>query len=114
MNFDYLMDLFLAGCGLYFAYSAYETKKSGILKPGILVSKNIVMRRDADKAGYINFVCPLSMIAGILTFFCGCVGLVNDYYGGLSMVYIIMIGVFLIGIICYSIVVVKAQKKYLL
>jgi len=113
MTFDYLLDFFLAACGLYFAYSAFETKRTGVLKPGILVSKNIVIRKDADKAGYINFICPLSILVGLLTFLCGCVGLANDYYGGLATVYLIMIGVFLTGIIAYSIVVMKAQKKYL-
>ncbi len=113
MSVDILLDLFLALCGAYLAYSAYEMKKTGEIKTGVMVSKNITIKPDADKAGFIAYMFPRTVLVGVLTFICGCIGLVNDFYGGLSNIFLGIVAVFFVAIILYGVFVSKAQKKYL-
>ena len=50
---------------------------------------------------------------GICALICGAVGVLNDLYGGLTMVQLIMAVVFFIVVVGFGVMTAKAQKKYL-
>lgn len=110
---DLMLDVFIAFCGGYLAYSAIDMKKTGNLKQGVMVRKDADLSKAKDIPGFIGYMYMKTIVVGICTLICGIVGVVNDLYGGLGMVQLVMTVVFFIAIVAFGIMTAKAQKKYL-
>lgn len=108
-----MLDVFIAFCGGYLVYSAVDMKKTGNLKPGVMVKKDADLSKAKDVAGFIAYMYQKTIIVGICTLICGIVGIVNDTVGGLGMVQLGMTFVFFFAIVAFGIMTAKAQKKYL-
>ena len=110
---DFVLDLFIALCGAYMIYAAVKMKQTGEIPEGIMVRKGADLSRAKDIPGFIGYMYGKTVVVGICTIICGIVGLVNDTYGGLGMVQLVMTLVFFTAVVIFGIVAAKAQKKYL-
>lgn len=110
---DLMLDVFIAFCGGYLVYSAADMKKTGTLKQGVMVRKDADLSRAKDIPGFICYMYAKTIVVGIGTLLCGIVGIINDLYGGLGMVQLVMTIVFFVMIVAFGIMTSRAQKKYL-
>lgn len=110
---DLLLDAFIAGFGVYLIYSAVNMKRTGELKKGIMIRKDADLSSATDIPGFINYMYAKTIAVGACTALCGVVGVVNDMYGGLGMVQLVMTFLFFLVVVIFGFMVVKAQKKYL-
>lgn len=110
---DFMLDLFIAFCGAYMIYAAVKMKRTGEIPEGIMVRKGADLSHAKDIPGFIGYMYGKTVVVGICTIVCGAVGLVNDTYGGLGMVQLVMTIVFFIAVVIFGIVATRAQKKYL-
>lgn len=110
---DFVLDLFIVFCGAYLIYSVVQMKRTGELTKGVMVRKDADLSNAKDIPGFIDYMYGKTIVVGICTIFCGAVGLVNDTYGGLAMVQLVMTIIFFFAVIIFGIITVRAQKKYL-
>lgn len=110
---DLMLDVFIAFCGGYLIYSAVDMKKTGILKPGVMIKKDADMTKAKDVAGFIAYMYLKTIIVGGCTLLCGIVGVINDFYGGLGVLQLAMTVIFFFAIVIFGIMTARAQKKYL-
>lgn len=108
-----MMDAFIAIMGGYFVYKAVEMKRTGNLSKGIMVSKDFDLSKARDVEGFIRFMFPKTVFIGACAALCGIVGVINDLYGGLAMVQLVLTGIFFVFVVIFGYLSVKAQKKYL-
>ena len=108
-----MLDVFIAFCGGYLIYSALDMKKTGSLKQGVMVRKDADLSKAKDIAGFIEYMYLKTIIVGVCTLICGGVGIINDTYGGLGMLQLVLTFVFFFAIVIFGIMTAKAQKKYL-
>ncbi|MBO5291590.1 MAG: hypothetical protein J6B10_00175 [Lachnospiraceae bacterium] len=112
MNIDILLDVFILGSGIYLIYAGAAMKKTGKVK-NVLVSKDVDLKKAVDVPGFIQNTFLKTIIMGVLGTAAGCVGLYNDYYGGIGKIQLAVILVYGICLMLYGYVTVRAQKKYL-
>ena len=110
---DLMLDVFIAFCGGYLIYSSVDMKKTGSLKKGVMIRKDADLSKAKDIPGFIEYMYLKTIIVGICTLICGGIGIVNDLYGGLGMVQLVMTFVFFVAIVIFGIMMTRAQKKYL-
>lgn len=113
MEMGLMMDAFIAIMGGYFIYKALEMKRTGSLAKGIMVSKDFDLSKARDVEGFIGYMFPKTVAVGICAVICGIVGIINDMYGGLTMVQLALTGVFFAIVVVFGYLAVKAQKKFL-
>ena len=104
---ELLLDSLLTFVGVYLIYSAVKMKRTGEVPQGIIV------RKDADLPGFISYTYGKIVIIGVCACICGGISIVNDMYGGLTMVQLILAFAFFILLIIFGVFMAKAQKKYL-
>ncbi len=110
---DLMLDMFMAFFGGYLLYAAVKMKRTGEVVKGVMVSKEVDLSRARDLPGYIQYMYGKTVIMAGSALACGVVGVVNDLYGGLTMVQLVMSAVFFIVVVVFGVITVKAQKKYL-
>lgn len=108
-----IFDMIFIVCGFYLIYSAVKMKKSGSLEGSMLVNKNADLKKAKDIPGYIRFIYGKSIALGILIIVNGLLGVYNTYAGGLDVLQYIIMGISLVVIILYGVFSVKAANKYL-
>jgi len=111
MNFGMILDLLIMACGVYVIYWAVQMKLTNQI-PAMLVGKGFPVNRAKDPDGFIRFTFPFTLAAGIVLFVVGLVGAL-----GVLMTYpvaeTLMRAALIVAITAYGVVLMKAQKKYL-
>jgi len=110
---DLMLDLFIVFCGAYLVYSAVNMKKTGEIQKGVMVRKDADLSKAKDIPGFIAYMYVKTIVIGISACLCGIVGIINNEFGGLGMLQLIMSVVFFVAIVLFGIITAKAQKKYL-
>ncbi len=110
---DLILDVFMAFFGGYLVYAAVKMKQTGELAKGIMVSKDADLSKAKDIPGYVQYMYGKTILMGVCALVCGAVGVLNDLYGGLTMVQLVMAVVFFIVVVGFGVMTSKAQKKYL-
>lgn len=111
MSFGMILDLLIMACGVYMVYWAVQMKSTNKI-PAMLVGKGFPINRAKDPDGFIRFTFPFTFVTGVMLFFMGLVGALGlfiTYPLAETLMRIVMVVV----IIAYGVVLMKAQKKYL-
>jgi threonine/homoserine/homoserine lactone efflux protein len=107
-----LFDLLVMACGVYMVYWAIQMKRENKI-PEMLVGKNFKLERAKDPDGFIKCTFPYTLGVGIILFAAGfflSLGIFSDTHPIIES--LISLGI-LVVIILYGILLMDAQKKYL-
>lgn len=111
MSFGMILDLLIMACGVYMIYWAVQMRSTNKI-PAMLVGKGFPVNRAKDPEGFIRFTFPFTFATGVILFVVGMVGAL-----GLFITYplaeTLMRLVLVVVIVGYGMVLMKAQKKYL-
>lgn len=113
MNTVSLFDVLILACGCYFVYSGVMMKKTGSLKGGLLIGKNVDLSKAKDLPGYISYMYAKTLIVGVLAVVSALSGLINTYVTEIIVIQAVTSIIFLIAILAYGYFSVKGQKTYL-
>ncbi|MDE5824500.1 MAG: hypothetical protein K2H91_07450 [Lachnospiraceae bacterium] len=111
MSFGMILDLLIMACGVYMVYWAVQMKSTNKI-PVMLVGKGFPINRAKDPEGFIKFTFPFTFSTGVALFAMGLVGALGlfiTYPLAETLMRIVLVAV----IIAYGVVLMKAQKKYL-
>lgn len=111
-DFNVFLDFCIFASGIYLLYAAFSMKKKGEI-PSLLLSKDINLKKTADKAGFIRNVFVQTIVIGILGLGAGAVGLYNDFHTNLGKLPFAVMMLYVAGLMGYGYLMMKAQKKYL-
>ena len=111
MSFGMILDLLIMACGIYIIYWAVQMKTTNKI-PSMLVGKGFPINRAKDPEGFIKFTFPFTFVTGIVLFAVGLVGALGLFVTN-PLVETVMRVVLVIVIVAYGMVLMKAQKKYL-
>lgn len=106
-----LIDFVIAGCGLYVIYLYVDMKRTGKIRESMLLPKGLNVKRCKDVDGYIRMAGSKQLILGILALASGLVGLLQDFQGINSYVYMAVLFLFFIYAIWYTVYMKKVIKK---
>lgn len=108
-----IFDIIVIACGLYMAVSGILMKTQGKINTGLVLSKNVKPDQIKDKEGFIKYMWIRLFLCGL---FCTLAGFINMILSATEQAMIaelIANTVFMIILIVYWMIVVKAQKEYL-
>lgn len=111
MGFGMILDLLIMACGIYVIYWAVQMKMSNKI-PAMLVGKGFPINRAKDPKGFIRFTFPFTFATGIILLaagFAGALGLFVTWPVVETLMRLFLVAV----IVAYGMVLMKAQKKYL-
>ncbi|MDE7477894.1 MAG: hypothetical protein K2M91_08080 [Lachnospiraceae bacterium] len=111
MNFEMILDLLLIACGAYVIYGAIQMKVAKKI-PDMLVGKEFPVNRAKDTEGFIRFTFPLTVVVGIVLFVVGLVGVLG-LLAAHPMAETVMQIIMGMSVITYGMVLLSAQRKYL-
>lgn len=108
-----IFDMLIAASGVYLAYAAVMMKKSGEIKSGVIVNKDIDVNKIKDKEGFINYMYGKVLLIGLLAAAVGVGNMLNAKLNG--PVYFTLIGIvlYLAVLVLYAIAFSKARKKFI-
>lgn len=111
MSFGMILDLLVMGCGVYMVYWAVQMRSTNKI-PAMLVGRGFPVNRAKDPEGFIKFTFPFTFAAGVVLFAVGMVGALGLFrtYPLVETLMRLMLVAVIIG---YGMVLMKAQKKYL-
>lgn len=104
--------IFIFLWGLYLLYMTVKMKATGEI-PSQMVSNKINLDRAKDKEGYIAHMYKVNMIFGILICVLSGVLIYETMRPISQWVHYVANGGYLVGLIVYAVITVKAQNKYL-
>lgn len=113
MELGSMMDAIVFACGIYLLYSTIVMKRTGEIKNGWLISKNINLNKSKDKLGYIEYMYIRYIIFSICTCLFGIVGFYSNYIQAIAGLQLAATILFLIAVIWFTMVSIKATRKYL-
>lgn len=106
------VDILFLCAGVYLMYMTVKMKASGEISPQ-LIGKKTDLSKAKDPKGYIDAIYPRSIFFGAMLIAIAALGLVN-YYLSLSVwINLFVFVAYIAGIIYYSCVSVKFQRKFL-
>lgn len=108
-----MFDLFIMASGIYLVYTAVMMKKSGEIKNGIIVSKDIDINKIKDKQGFINYMYGKVLMIGALAVVVGGGSMLNTKLNGPAYLTLIGIILYLIVFVFYAIAFSKAKKMFI-
>ena len=111
MSFGMILDLLIMACGIYIIYWAVQMKTTNKI-PVMLVGKGFPINRAKDPEGFIKFTFPFTFATGIVLLGVGLVGAL-ELFATNPLAETVMRIVLVIVIVAYGMVLMKAQKKYL-
>ena len=108
-----LMDLPIAGCGVYVVYNYIAMYVSKSIKSSVLFPKDLNISKCKDVQGFIKYIGISQVAFGLAAILSGGLGLYQDYTGTASAgAYLLTVAIFLIFAAWYSIAMKKALKIY--
>ena len=111
MSFGMILDLLIMACGIYIIYWAVQMKMTNKI-PAMLVGKGFPINRAKDPVGFIKFTFPFTFATGIILLGAGLVGALGLFVTN-PLAETLMRIMLVIVIVAYGIVLMRAQKKYL-
>lgn len=111
MSFGMIFDLLIMACGIYMVYWAVQMKSTNKIPP-MLVGKGFPINRAKDPEGFIKFTFPLTFATGVVLFATGLVGALGIFVT-YPLAETLMRIVLIVVIIAYGMMLLKAQRKYL-
>ncbi len=111
MDLVTIFRILIMACGVYMMYWAVQMNMSGKI-PEMLVGKGFPISRAKDPKGFIKFTFPFTLALGIVLFGCGCIGalgILATHPMLDSLMNLAVVGI----VIVYGMVLMRAQKKYL-
>lgn len=111
MSLGMIIRILIMACGVYMMYWAVQMNISQKI-PAMLVGKGFPLSRAKDPKGFIRFTFPFTLGTGIILFAGGALGAIGVFalYPLLDTAVSLLI---VIVIIIYGVILMKAQKKYL-
>lgn len=110
--FGIIMGIWFVAVGIYSFYYAFMMKQTGTIKAGWIVSRELQLKESRDLSGFIGTVYgKTNIFAGIATVG-GFLFIIAVASNKLVLMLLCMLVMF-IAYIWYSVVVRKAEKKYL-
>ena len=111
MSFGMILDLLIMACGIYIIYWAVQMKTTNKI-PVMLVGKGFPINRAKDPEGFIKFTFPFTFATGIVLLAVGLAGALGLFVLNPLVETVIRV-VLVVVIVAYGMVLMKAQKKYL-
>lgn len=111
MNFGTILDLVIMICGVYVIYETVRMK-TGSEIPEMFTGKGFMMEQAKDPAGFIRFMVPFTFGTGIALLASGVFGvfgILENYPLAETVMRVVLVAV----IVVYGMVLMYAQKKYL-
>ncbi len=102
-----IFDLLIGASGVYLIYIAVVMKKTGEIKTGVIVSKEMDVNKMKDKKGFIDYMFGRVLLAGAL--------IVLSAAGNLAVtgLNIAADAVFIAALIIYMVAYRKARKLFI-
>lgn len=108
-----IMDLIIAGGGIYVIYQYIVMVTTRKLQTNMLLPKEIDPKKCRDTEGYINYIGMKQLAFGIVGTICGAIGLIQDYTQKIGAgVYFAGMLVFVIVAVWYSVALKKGIKEF--
>lgn len=111
MSFDMILNILIMACGIYMLYWAIQMKNNKKI-PEMLVGKGFPIERAHDPEGFIKATFPLTLVTGAVLLIAGLLGaleLLTAYPMADIIIHLLEVAV----IIAYGILLMRAQRKYL-
>ena len=112
MSFDMILNILIMACGIYMLYWAIQMKQNKKI-PEMLVGKNFPIERAHDPEGFIKATFPITFVTGAALFVAGAIGAL-ELLAAYPMVDTIINFVEVVVIIAYGMLLMRAQKRYLI
>jgi len=112
MDFNGIMGIFIAGCGLYCIYACYMMKKTGVINKTILMSKDMENQQCKDTKAYISEATPKVMALGIGAIASGGADLIDMYVIPLGNGVLVVMALFFAVLVWAGLSLAKLRKKY--
>ncbi|MCD8015193.1 MAG: hypothetical protein LUG99_18865 [Lachnospiraceae bacterium] len=80
-SFYILIDVFVAGCGIYVIAQYLFMVKTRSLRQNMMLPKELSVEKCKDVEGYIKAIGTKLLLFGIAATVCGCISLVQDFAG---------------------------------
>ncbi len=107
-----IFDLLITGSGLYLLYAAVALKVKKQITKGVMVSKDVDVERIRDKEGFIQYMFPKVLLMGLFTVGFGMTNLLGARMHWPSWVSIVAIVAYLLTLIGFSALTMKAGNKF--
>jgi hypothetical protein len=113
MSFGIILDILIMACGIYMIYWAVQMKREHKI-PEMLVGKGFKIERAKDPEGFIKYTFPYTFGTGVILFGAGLIealeviAYTHPYLNSIISMILVVI------IIIYGVILMKAQKKYLI
>ena len=123
-SFNIIVNIITLGFGVYATFTWFKLRDGLLFDNSLLIPKERTIAECRDAAGYIAYIRPRTLVAGIFTFLSGALGLVDSYLGtiqnwavangslGLVVELLVLILIPLAFIVWYGVCLMKAQKKH--
>ena len=111
MSFDMILNILIMACGIYMLYWAIQMKQNKKI-PEMLVGKNFPIERAHDPEGFIKATFPITFATGVVLLVSGAIGAL-ELLTAYPMADTIINFVEVVVIIAYGMLLMRAQKKYL-
>ena len=104
---------YFCGSRRLYAVCLVSYEKKGEIKQEVLMSKDIELKKCKDLEGYKAYIAPKMVVFGVSAVIYGGMGLVNSYVTPLpSMLYNVMMFVFLLVLIWFALMARKGTEKF--
>lgn len=111
MSFGMILDLLIMACGIYMIYWAVQMKSTNKI-PAMLVGKGFPISRAKDPDGFIRFTFPLTFATGVVLLTTGLAGAL-EIFVTYPLAETLMRIILIVVIVVYGMMLMKAQRKYL-
>ena len=88
-------------------------KKTGELKTGVIISKDVDVNKIRDKEGFIRYMFGKVLLLGILAVVVGGIGIFNTKLNGPDYLSLIGIGCYLAVLVIFGVASSKAKKMFI-
>ena len=108
---DHIFDLAIAFCGAYMIYTAVQLKANGVIRPGIVVPRDINVKSIRDREGLIAYTFPRALLQGVLLVLVGFAGIVFNLMGQ-GLLHVVTYVAVLVILLVFTMITEKGKRKY--
>lgn len=108
-----IFDLLIGASGVYLIYTALAMKRTGEIKAGVLVSKEMDVNRMKDKEGFINYMFGRVLLAGVLIVLSAAASLARTGQNGPTWLSVAGNAGVVAALILYMVSYAKAKKMFI-
>lgn len=108
-----IFDLLIGASGVYLIYTAVEMKRTGEIKTGVLVSKEMDVNKMKDKEGFIRYMFGRVLLAGVLIVLSAAGNLARTSLNGPAWLSMAGNIGFFVALVLYMLAYAKAKKMFI-